>query len=266
MFMMTRCTVVCFSPTGSSRLLAEAVAQGTGLPLPHRILDLTLPDARSASILPFGRELVIFSVPVYAGRVPAVASAALAAMSGSDSPAIILVAYGNRHYDDALLELKDLVSSAGFVPVAAGAFVAEHSLHTEIRPMAPGRPDVEDLDKARRFGMQAMTTLQQGGAGGLAVPGSAPYRPYPPGKAPVPVSSDGCALCGVCVDFCPMGAISIGETLVTDQTACIFCQACVKKCPHQSRAADSEAANSVRERLRPLMAARREPELFFASP
>lgn len=263
--MMSRCTVVCFSPTGSSRLLAEAVAQGTGLPLPHRVLDLTLPDARSAPMLPFGRELVIFSVPVHAGRVPAVAAAALATVCGNDSPAILLVVYGNRHYDDALLELKDLVSSAGFVPVAAGAFVAEHSLHTEARPMAAGRPDPEDLDKARRFGMQAMTTLQQGGTGGLAVPGAVPYKAYPPGKAPTPVSADGCALCGACVDVCPMGAISIGETLVTDQTACIFCQACVKKCPYHSRAADSEAANAVRERLRPLMAARREPELFFAS-
>lgn len=216
-------------------------------------------------MLPFGRELVIFAVPVYAGRVPAVAAAALATLQGHRSPAIVLAVYGNRHYDDALLELKDLVSVIGFIPVAAGAFVAEHSLHTEACPMAPGRPDPEDLDKARRFGMQAMTALQQGGIGGLAVPGTVPYRPYPAGKAPAPVSVGACTLCGVCVDVCPTGAISMGETLVTDQAACIFCQACVKKCPHQSRVANSEAANAVRERLRPLMATRREPELFFAS-
>ena len=262
---VTRGTIVCFSPTGTSRRVAVAVAQGTGLPLPYSVLDITLPDARSTCVLPFGNELVIFAVPVYAGRVPAIAAATLISMSGNRSPAIAIAVYGNRHYDDALLELTTLISAAGFVPVAAGAFIAEHSLHTAASPMAPGRPDKLDLDKARQFGLQAMTTLQQGFTSGLVVPGTRPYRPYPSGAGPAPVSMDACTRCGACVDVCPMGIISMGDTVITQDNGCIFCQACVKLCPHHARVADSERARATRERLHPLMGTRREPEVFFTT-
>ena len=45
--------------------------------------------------------------------------------SASQTPAVLVVVYGNRAYDDALLELSDIATGAGFVPLAAGAFVGE---------------------------------------------------------------------------------------------------------------------------------------------
>ncbi len=260
---ITRCIIVCFSPTDASRRLAEAVAQGMGLPVTEH--DITLPEGRDAPAPSFDGALVILAAPVYAGRIPVTASEVFAALPGNGAPAVLLVSYGNRHYDDALLELKDLAVGAGFRPLAGGAFVAEHSLDNEEYPMAPGRPDAADLQKARDFGKQAMAALQKGPAGELSVPGNTPYRPYPTGPVPAPVCTEACLLCGTCVDVCPTGAITLDDALVTMDSPCIFCQACVKKCPHDARVADSERARATRERLKPLMSTRREPELFFPS-
>lgn len=59
-----------------------------------------------------------------------------------------VVVYGNRDYEDALLELHDILSENGFVVVAAGAFVARHSIFPDV---AAGRPDRDDLDRMAEF-------------------------------------------------------------------------------------------------------------------
>jgi hypothetical protein len=53
-------------------------------------------------------ELVLIGVPVYAGRVPLEAVAKLRRLRVDRVPAVIIVVYGNREIEDALLELKDL--------------------------------------------------------------------------------------------------------------------------------------------------------------
>lgn len=62
------------------------------------------------------------------------------------------VMYGNREYEDALLELNNIVVEAGFQPVAGGAFIDEHSFENDSTPIAKGRPDIKDLQKATEFG------------------------------------------------------------------------------------------------------------------
>ncbi|SHJ61949.1 hypothetical protein SAMN02745216_01985 [Desulfatibacillum alkenivorans DSM 16219] len=65
-----------------------------------------------------------------------------------------MVTYGNREYQDALLELHDIAAEQGFIPVAGGAFVAEHSYSLPSRPIAHGRPDANDIAAAKDFGAQ----------------------------------------------------------------------------------------------------------------
>ncbi len=259
----TRCSVVCFSPTGTTRKIAKAVAEGCDLPVTMH--DLTLPRLREGPALSFAEsDLVILAVPVYFGRVPRTAAAVLAAVKGHGTPAVLVVNYGNRHYDDSLLELQDMAREAGFVPVAAGAFVSQHSYHTDAYPMAPGRPDKHDLETAADFGGNVMSALGKAVQTELSLPGNRPHRPYPD-MYRAPVTTDACTRCAACAKVCPTGAITINADGVnTDEKNCIMCQACVATCPAKARQDAAPGAKELRERLAPMVKNRREAEVFFA--
>ncbi len=141
---ITACVVSYFTGAGTTRAVSErfaAAAEAAGVP------------ARAADITPHGAEvpafdpgdLAVFAVPSYGGRVPAPALERLARCEGNDTPAALVVTFGNRAVDDTFLELADAVRARGFVPVALGAIVAHHSLMVDV---APGRPDAADLAAA----------------------------------------------------------------------------------------------------------------------
>lgn len=256
-----RCRIICFSPTGSTRMLAELVAAGTGLP--YALGDCTLPEGRAALQGPEPGELVILAAPVYYGRVQATAAGCIASLDGRGLSAVVLVNYGNRQYDDALLELATLAREAAFVPVAAGAFVSEHSLSTAGYPMAVGRPDADDRALAMNLGRKVMEKLAAGRLELGQLPGNMAFKPYPDLHR-APLTTEECTLCGQCAAVCPAGAIRQEEGgLVTDEAACIVCQACVKLCPANARVDAGPGAQETRTRLAPLVAGRREAEFFL---
>lgn len=41
--------------------------------------------------------------------------------------AVPVVLFGNRNYDDALIELRNILAADGMHPIAAGALLGEHS-------------------------------------------------------------------------------------------------------------------------------------------
>lgn len=47
--------------------------------------------------------------------------------------------------------------------------------------------------------------------------------------------TDGCIKCGICVDECPVEAISEGdETYIIDKGKCTDCGACSDVCPNEA--------------------------------
>ena len=117
-----------------------------------QVFDLTHTDVPAKVLQECHGDLAIIGSPVYAGRLPGTMTSRFELIKGYATPAVIVVVYGNRAYEDALLELNDLVSGAGFTPIAAAAFIGEHSYATKEFPIAVGRLDEEDLKKARAFG------------------------------------------------------------------------------------------------------------------
>jgi len=257
---------ICFSPTGTTRTVLEGIASGLGLGLAGQ-WDLTLPGYESPDLSGQDAPLALIGAPVYAGRVPETAVTRLREIDGQGVPAVVVVTYGNRHYDDALVELFDLAGEQGFVPVAAGAFIGEHSFSSAAMPVAQGRPDIEDIDKATRFGQSVAEKLAKADAKslaeGLKVPGNRPYKEgwSQPPMAPS-VSVEDCNLCGTCVDVCPTGAISVAEEASTDATKCIMCAACVRACPVGARVMDVPLIQGLNKKLYENFSERREPELF----
>ena len=178
---MVNCvSLVYFSATKTTQKNLRAIAEGIGLPVKE--YDFTLPQNRSADITFGPDELVLAGAPVYGGVMPLLEREYLEQhVSGQNTPCVVVAVYGNRAYDDCLVEMEDLMTERGFAVIAAAACIGEHSLTSEI---ATGRPDESDLAKAKAFGKQLAEKLQQNLS---ALPkGTIPRQTAPTGSAALP--------------------------------------------------------------------------------
>ena len=266
--------LVYFSPTGSTKRIVEEVAKGVGAPVEH--IDLTRPEAKTRDFKDFGDELTIIGTPVYAGLISLEASKRLRRLKAHDTPAVMIVVYGNRAYEDSLIELTDLVSEVGFKPVAGGAFVAEHSFSTPEVPIAEGRPDSSDLKKASEFGARIREKLQAapsiGDVSPVVVPGIRPYRdefrksraPKPGHEPAAPTTREElCTKCSRCVEVCPNEAITIGSTIETQRYSCMRCYACIRNCPTGARVMTHPFFAREAKWLHDAFPERKEPETYL---
>lgn len=259
--------LIYFSPTRTTRKVVEGIARGVCVDKVERV-DLTPPHAVVEKVAESHDELTIIGCPVYAGRLPDAAVARLRQVRGNGTPAVIVVVYGNRAYEDALLELRDLAVEAGFRPVAAGAFVGEHSFSGDATPIAAGRPDGEDVRQAVAFGRMIREKIRYvsalEGMPPLRVPGSFPYKERMGLSNITPAMNEAaCAECGKCVSVCPTAAIAMGEAVVTAPGVCIRCCACVKTCAAGARTMADPRLRQVAEQLSVNCRERKEPETFM---
>jgi ferredoxin len=250
-----------FSPTHTTERSVRAFAEGTGLPV--EAIDLTTPRRRHSFRRTVAQnELLIVGFPVYAGRVPALPDDFIPGLDGRGGPAIPIVVYGNRDYDDSLLELKLRLEERNFKVRAAAVFIGEHTRSSKI---ATGRPDASDLGVARGFGKAALASLLKDETGQIKLKGTIPFTSK--GAAPngiTPTTSDECTLCGICIDECPWGAIDANDCRKTDGAKCMRCARCIRECPAGAKAfTDPAYLASIPDFEKRLTAVRREPELFL---
>jgi NAD-dependent dihydropyrimidine dehydrogenase PreA subunit/flavodoxin len=259
--------LIYFSPTQTTRKVVEGILQGLQVAKLHHI-DLTPSDAETQKLSECIGDLALIGSPVYAGRLPAVMLSRFRRLKGNGTPAVIVVVYGNRAYEDALLELRDIALEAGFKPVAAGAFIGEHSYSSNEVPIVAGRPDAEDLGKAEGFGkmirekMAKIRTIDQ--INPLQVPGNFPYKELKmlSGIAPA-IDETICTTCKMCISACPTAAIHADNPALTDKDSCIRCCACVKICPACARTLDDPRIKQLAEQLNMNCSNPKEPELYL---
>ena len=251
--------LVYFSPTGRTetavRLLGQAWEE-----LPAAETDLSvMPEPQR-----FGNgTLVIWGVPSFGGRVPDTAAARFCRLRGDRTPCVLLAAYGNRDYDDTLLEMKDLAEAQGFLPVAAVAAVCEHSI---ARQYGAGRPDAEDRACLAGYGnaVRAAVKAWKGAAPDLKVKGNRPYKEKMGGPPMVPAAGQACCGCMACAKACPVQAIPYENVKKTDPKACISCMRCVQVCPAGARKLPSLVLAAVGARLKSVCAEPKSNALFLA--
>ena len=250
-----------FSPTGGTRKAAEII--GRALDPQATEIDLSTPKSVVTPLDLSHDEVLLAAVPVYGGRVPAIALERLKRITGHDTPAIPVVVYGNRDYDDALLELKTALEANGFRPVAGVASIAKHSI---MRVYATGRPDEADEHLLRQFAARIADKLDAVKSGTAPAPievkGNPQYKPYN-GVPLKPHASRACNRCGTCAALCPAGAIPLDDPSKTDTSKCISCMRCIAVCPQQARKVSKlKVALSIRM-LKKACESRKEPELFI---
>ena len=204
-------------------------------------------------------------MPVYGGKVAPLAMERLQGIHASGAPVVLVVVYGNRAYEKALIELDAFASAQGFKVIAGATFVGEHSYSTEQNPIAPGRPDANDLQYAEEFGAKIRTKINAATDMEHLYPVDVnriqrPRQPFLPlfkflrrviklrkSGVPLPrvpeVNAELCTHCGVCAVHCPSGAILKGDECNTIAEKCIKCCACVKGCSFKARTYDTPFAS-----------------------
>ncbi len=262
-----------FSATGTTAQVVRCVAHGLSAALNAPVRELNFTPAAERKTPPaFGEnDLVVCGLPTYAGRLPNLLLPYLKAVQGGGAWAIPVVLYGNRNYDDSLIELRDLLQADGFYTLAAGAFVGQHAFSDTL---AAGRPNEEDLALADELACRAAEKLLEGAKPGepVAVRGQSPLRPYyqPRDRMGAPIDirkvkpkvGEGCTKCGWCALVCPMEAIDPADVQKVPGI-CIKCNACVKGCPEHARYFDDAGYLCHRAELEAQYGeARNMPELF----
>ncbi|SEA46531.1 4Fe-4S binding domain-containing protein [Desulfuromusa kysingii] len=253
--------LIYFSPTGTTRRTLEAIVTGIA---PTQIHHHNLTHNSANSPLQISSGIAIIGVPVYAGRVPADCLHRIANFKSDNVPTIIVALYGNREFEDALVELRDVATTQGFSVIAAGAFIGEHSYSTPENPIAAGRPNADDLKLALTFGQQVAKKLKNRDFNTPEIEGNVPYKERVKfgGLAPE-TNEENCTLCGKCAEVCPVEVITVSDSVKTDAAHCIMCCSCIKNCGFNARAFNHPVIQERTELLVNNCAVPKTPKIFI---
>lgn len=244
--------LIYFSPTGNTRRTLEVMAEAIGDNID--VIDLTCSEKIQKQ--QFDKDdFIIFGMPVYGGRIPIVAKQRLENIRGDNTPCLVVVTYGNRDYDDALLELSDFAKTHGFVVKGAAAVIGRHT-YGEIQIM---RPDSSDFAQDREFAVAAMKKTEN--TQEFIVPGTFPYKDGGVGGKFRPITSSNCTKCGICVKGCPVHAIDADCSTISD--ACLACFRCIRNCPIQAKNMDTEEYLKFADMFTQKLCERKENQYFI---
>ena len=122
---------IYYSPAGGTEIMTRTLARKIG-----EILDDCSPLDVSIECFDMLREqnnivfddetVAVIGMPVYVGKIPLPAAAALRGIEGNGAMTLAAVSYGGRKYGNALFELKRLAEERGFKAVGAGAFMISY--------------------------------------------------------------------------------------------------------------------------------------------
>ena len=256
---------IVFSPTGGTQKVVDIITSQWE----DSVNKIDLTDAElDYDALSLGKDdAAVIAVPSYGGRVPALAVQRISKIRGNQANCVIVCVYGNRAYEDTLVELQDIAQQSGFKVIAAISAVAEHSI---MHQYAVGRPDHQDEKELHDFAKKVFEKISNNHAEDISdpsvlhIPGNRPYKKA--GAAGlVPKADKKCNGCGLCVHKCPAQAISMDNVKTADSKKCISCMRCVVQCPRSARKVNGVMVSAAALVIKKACSKRKSNELFIYS-
>ena len=250
---------IVFSPTGGTQKVADNIMKKWASPITK--IDLTNATADYSEFNLEKEDIALIAIPSYGGRVPAPAAQRLAKIHGNGANCAIVCVYGNRAYEDTLIELKDIAEQCNFQIAAAVSAVAQHSI---MHQYAAGRPDQKDKDELSCFGKKIFDkiTNPDSFAPLSQIPGNHPYKKAG-GAGLVPKADGKCIHCGLCADNCPTQAINKENLKTADSKKCISCMRCIAQCPKSARKVNGALVSVAALAIKKACSERKGNELFI---
>lgn len=243
-----------FSPTGGTKKIGNGITSN----IDENFKTIEIEDLVKERLFN-ADDLLIVTMPCFSGRLPEYCAEKLKLLFGNGAKVVIVSAYGNREFDDQLIEMKDILLERGFIIIAAGAFIAQHSI-TGVQ--GKGRPDSEDINDFKVFAEEIKEKLELGTNEDFEIPGNKPYKEVAKSSA-VPYGDDRCLFCMACVEGCPVNAITEEDPTDTDADLCFGCQRCIVVCPVECRAIDKDMKAAVTKMLSQIASERKENKWFL---
>lgn len=246
---------IYFSPAGSTKKIVEKVAEGVSVDFAAH--DIT--QGLKEDILLDDADVAVVGVPSYSGRVPVLAAQYLSEIEANGAACILACVYGNRAWEDTLLELSQICRKSGFAEISAAAFIARHSIFPDV---AANRPNRADLEQARSFGEESLKLIKGNKHHQINLPGNIPFGEIR--RAPfIPETDDRCTQCGLCARLCPTAAIDHTDARITEAALCISCARCIEYCPVNARKFAGALYEKSQAGFHAQNGGRKEIELFF---
>lgn len=252
-----RVVQIVFSPTGGTQKVADTITSKWGMPAEK--IDLSDPKTDFAAVSLNKEDIAVIAVPSFGGRVPALATERLEKIHGNGAMCVAVCVYGNRAYEDTLIELMDTVEKSGFQIIAGIAAIAEHSI---MHQYATGRPDEEDRSELQGFAEKILAKINGADMSAPQTPGNRPYKKAG-GAGLVPKANHKCNACGLCAEKCPAQAISRETPRETDGKKCISCMRCVSICPQSARKVNSAMVSVAAMAIKKACSEKKHNELFL---
>lgn len=247
---------IIFSPTGGTQKVAQAITKDW---LAVETVDLSMPGTDYAKAVFQAGDVALIAMPSFGGLAPQIALDRLGKIKANGAKCIHAAVYGNRAYEDTLVQMEDAAEKCGFQVVAALSAVAEHSI---MHQYAAGRPDRADDAQLAAFTKRIDEKLQSGDLKKPSIPGNRPYK-KPGGVGLVPKAGSACTQCGLCAQQCPAQAIDPKTPGATDGKRCISCMRCVRICPRKARKVNGAMVSVAALAIKKACSERKENELFI---